>query len=460
MVVRIRFMTEISGLEPTARGLSAREFAELVDDCWSLTAGEPSEHADPKAEQAALIDEVRFWEELKAVAAARQARATVSFAKLRRAMPRPVPGSDDAPKRSINAEIALARRDSPASGSRHVGVAKALVEEMPNTMAALESGELTEWRATIVVRETACLSREDRVTVDAELGARPGGTAKLSNRELAAEAKRIAYRLDLHSVVRRARKAEAERGVTIRPAPDTMSYVTALLPVQRGVAVFKALSEAADAHRSQHAEGDDRTRGQVMADTLVERVTGQASAPAVPIEVSVVISDDALFDTGEGDACDEPADVVGYGPVPADLLREWLQAEAPAWLRRVYTRPGDGALVAMDSHRRRFEGKLRDFVTLRDRVCRTPWCGAPIRHVDHPVAVARGGGTSAANAQGLCEACNYVKEEPGWQTSVADDGAVVTTTPTGHTYETRPPLAARRNRAENGQGPPVLSAAG
>ena len=123
-------------------------------------------------------------------------------------MPRPVPGSEDCPKRSVNAEIALARRDSHASGSRHVGVAEALVQEMPCTMAALESGELSEWRATIVVRETACLSREDRARVDAELDARPGGMTKLGNREIAAEAKRIAYRLDPHSAVRRARKAK------------------------------------------------------------------------------------------------------------------------------------------------------------------------------------------------------------------------------------------------------------
>jgi hypothetical protein len=196
-----------------------------------------------------------------------------------------------------------------------------------------------------------------------------------------------------------------------------------------------------------------------MADTLVERVTGQSSAASVPVEVNVVISDEALFRTGEDDELDEPAEVVGFGPVPADLLREWLHTEAEAWWRRVYTRPSDGTLVAMDSHRRRFEGKLRDFVTLRDRVCRTPWCGAPIRHVDHPVAHAKGGATSAANSQGLCEACNYVKEEPGWTTSVGDDGTVGTTTPTGHTYETRPPPIARR-RPEMQHAPPELSTAG
>ncbi|EUA08831.1 hypothetical protein I553_9888 [Mycobacterium xenopi 4042] len=43
-------------------------------------------------------------------------------------------------------EVALARRDSPVRGSRHLGFAKALVNEMPHTLAALERGILSEWR--------------------------------------------------------------------------------------------------------------------------------------------------------------------------------------------------------------------------------------------------------------------------------------------------------------------------
>jgi hypothetical protein len=436
--------------------LSAREFAELLDDCWVLSSSESGDGNDASAECAALVDEVRFLEELKAVAAARQARATARFARLRRDMPRAVPGSDAVPKRSVSAEIALARRDCHASGSRHVGVAEALVHEMPNTLAALESGELTEWRATIVVRETACLSREDRAAVDAELGARAGGMTTLSNRELAAETKRIAYRLDPTSALNRARRAESERRVTIRPAPDTMTYVSALLPVKEGVAVYKSLSDAADTHRSQPTPGDKRTRGQVMADTLVERINGQSRASSVPVEVNVVISGEALFRTGEDGVGDGPADVVGYGPVPTDLVREWLTGDADAWLRRVYASTTDGTLVAMDSRRRRFEGKLRNLVTLRDRVCRTPWCGAPIRHVDHPVSVARGGATSVRNAQGLCEACNYVKEEPGWRTTVGEDGTVETTSPTGHSYTSRPP-PIERPRADRERAPLAFS---
>ena len=44
----------------------------------------------------------------------------------------------------------------------------------------------------------------------------------------------------------------------------------ALLPVAQGVATYAALSQAADAAR---AEGDPRSRGQVLADTVVERVS-------------------------------------------------------------------------------------------------------------------------------------------------------------------------------------------
>ena len=64
--------------------------------------------------------------------------------------------------------------------------------------------------------------------------------------------------------------------MSLRPAPDTMSQLSALLPVAQGVAVYAALTRSADTAR---AGGDARSRGQIMADTLVERVTGQSSAP-------------------------------------------------------------------------------------------------------------------------------------------------------------------------------------
>jgi hypothetical protein len=96
----------------------------------------------------------------------------------------------------------------------------------------------------------------------------------------------------------------------------------------------------------------------------------------------------------------------------------------------------------MDSRRRRFEGQLRHLVILRDEFCRTPWCDAPIRHVDHPVRHEDDGPTASDNGQGLCEACNYAKEAAGWSADVdttARVHMVSLTTPTGHRYTSSAP---------------------
>ena len=68
----------------------------------------------------------------------------------------------------------------------------------------------------------------------------------------------------------------------------------------------------------------------------------------------------------------------------------------------------------MDSRARHFRDGLARLIRLRDRTCRTPWCDAPIRHGDHSERVSDQGPTSAINGQGLCEACNYAKDAPGW----------------------------------------------
>ena len=213
------------------------------------------------------------------------------------------------------AQVALARRVSPVRGAQHLGLARVLSNEMPHTLRATTCGRLSEWRATLLVRETACLTLEDRRTVDLSLAGDLEAVEMMSDRRLVAEAKRHAYRLDPESFVRRCRRAEADRSVTCRPAPDTMTYLTGLLPVAQGVAVFAALNQAADSRR---VAGDQRSRGQIMADTLVERVTGQAAAGEVSVEVQVVMTDRTLLAGQE-----EPAYLHGYGVVPAAWARGW-----------------------------------------------------------------------------------------------------------------------------------------
>ena len=396
---------------------------------------------DPAADERSLIARIGALERLKSAAAAAQARAAAAFEEVRKAAESDAGVPARRRGRGVAAEIALARQDSPARGSRHLGFAKALVDEMPHTLAALEGGILSEWRATLIVRESACLDLEDRRTLDTEMCGDPARLIGLGDRRIAAESRAIAYRLDPHAVVDRAVRAERERTVTIRPAPDCMTYLTALLPLAQGVSVYAALKRAADTC------GDGRGRGQVMADTLVERVTGRSAAVATPVAVDLVLSDESLLAGGGS-----PATVPGYGPIPAQVARHLIADAAAdrssrATLRRLYRHPRSGALVAMESRSRNFPSGLAKFIALRDGTCRTPYCDAPIRHIDHATPASRGGPTSADNGNGRCEACNYAKESAGWRTSASagEDGthAVVITTPTGATHHsTAPPIIA------------------
>ena len=66
----------------------------------------------------------------------------------------------------LASEIALAKRQSPHRGARDLGLAKALVHEMPRTLNTPTRGQISEWRSTSVARETAVLSRAHRSQVD------------------------------------------------------------------------------------------------------------------------------------------------------------------------------------------------------------------------------------------------------------------------------------------------------
>lgn len=99
----------------------------------------------------------------------------------------------------------------------------------------------------------------------------------------------------------------------------------------------------------------------------------------------------------------------------------------------------------MDSRARAFPDGLGRLLQVRDQgLCRTPWCDAPVAHLDHITPAADGGATSASNGQGLCAGCNHTKQAPGWTQEIdpaAPRHTVRTTTPTGHAYASIAPGA-------------------
>jgi hypothetical protein len=409
------------------------------------------------------IDRISVLESLRCASEAAQSEVVADFVVSQRgaAAERGVPAARR--DRGLAHQVALALRQSPRRGQQQVSLAMILRTELTHTRAAFRCGRIDAFKATLIARETGCLSAEDRAVVDEQLCADPGIIERLSPRQLVGRLQRAAAQLDAAAVARRRRRAEADRHVSLRPAPDVMTWLGALLPVKAGVAIHATLHRAA---RSAKAAGDPRSIGQLMVDILVQRVvhpglaesaiarpdgeitwTGAStpasastvpttpSATAVPVMVNLIVRDSVLLGNEDGTGW-----VEGHGPVPGDLIRQWIadnhDADVEVNLRRLYEQPATGNLVAMESRAELFSGRLAEFIRLRDRVCRTVGCGALVRHTDHVEPRSRGGPTTADNGQGLCEFCNYAKEADGWtaRTIPGDRHTVETTTPTGHRY--------------------------
>ena len=167
----------------------------------------------------------------------------------------------------------------------------------------------------------------------------------------------------------------------------------------------------------------------------------------------------------QGDS--EPAYLNGYGTIPAGYARYLVtgdpnlspkESKAQVWIRRLFTAPSSGELVAMESSKRILPKQLKRMIAVRDQFCRTPYCDAPIRHYDHVQQVAMGGRTTAVNGDGRCAWCNYTKETEGWRERVVDGPrhTIEITTPSGQVFlSMAPPLPGT---PESPRSPPWIVA--
>lgn len=398
---------------PAAGGPAAAEFP--APDLRSLTDTE-------------LLQRIEELERAKSAAAASQVELAAELA-VRRHL------ASSATEASVGAEVGFARHEGPGGGRRFVAFAETLLHDMPRLHEALARGDLSEERARIIVRETAHLSPAGRRGVDDRLDPR---LASLGDRGLRAMVQRLATRVDPTSAEARAGRAREQRHATVRTLGDGTGRLSLTMLAEQVPAVRQALDEAAASARSA---GDPRPAGQVRSDHVVAALTGQQPGTPAPVTVDVVVSAEALLG---GD--DEPAQLPGLGVLPAALVRNLVLRASDAGLaqlRRLYSTPGADELVALESGRRLFPAALADLIRLRDGdLCRSPWCNARIRHLDHIEPASRGGPTSADNGQGLCEACNYLKESPGWVSWVDESQGrheVFTLTPAADLQRSLPP---------------------
>lgn len=420
----------------------ATDVAELLGLAQHLV------HLAVGADDAERVDQLEALERLKSAVCAAQVRVADNL------------GTDtDATRtlgsavheRSLGAQLGLARRESPHRGRRLLGLARALVHDLPETYAALQRGDINEQRALIVAAGSSDLAHDDRWRLDAQLASR---LPAMGDREVQLATQRLVLRLDPEGAVVRRARAHSRRHVTSRALPDGMALITAIVSDVHHGAIMGSLHARASAELAA-GDGEARSRGQVLADLFVARLTGQVTATAVPVRIDLVVSAETLLG---GD--DEPAQLVVPGlaptPIPGSVARTMVLASPvqQTRIRRLFRFDDTDRLVAMDSTSRTFDHLLAEVIRLRDQLCRSPWCNAPIRHLDHVRPVARHGPTSEANGQGLCADCNLTKESGGWQhlasTDPTDPHQVEVTTPTGHRHRSRSPgLLDRPARSES-----------
>src|SRR5690625_5019191 len=430
-----------------AASIGGMDTVAMVEDTMqeveSFLASLPSGHSE-----ADKIDQLQALERAKRALAAVQAEVTNAFVAQRQAAETDARIPTSLQLKGIEAEVGLARGESPYVGAALTHTATALCTVLPHTMAALAAGRVSEYHTRIVAEQTNHLTDSHRREIDAAIRNRLG---KASSAQLRKLVQGHAYRLEPEAAAQRAAQNQDRRGVSLDPAGDGKVYVTAELTTHQGLAVMDALTKLTDkrlAAKAKAAKTNGETNGetgnaslsrdQTMADIFVELLTGQTTATGVRAEVIVVMDDTTLF----GDH-DLPAWIPGHGPLPSRMVKDWLADPAAVkFLRRMYTRPTDGQLVALESRRRRFPKGIANMLLLREDTCATPGCNSPIEDADHRQPWAAGGPTSWANATGLCKRCNQRKENRGWTyTGTTDELTVIT--PTGHRYTvgTRPPLA-------------------
>ena len=402
---------------------------EIMACCDALIALAPAE------DEAKAISRLQSLERVKSLVEAAQAKETAAFEQRRMQAEATRGVARNKQGKGLGAEVGLARSESPSRGAQHLALARDLTTDLPHTFAALQAGRIREEHADVVSRETRWLEASHRREIDLLLIDRLGS---LGPRKLAAEVRAHAQRLDPAGAVKRLARSAEDRCVNIRPAPEGMARVNALLPLPQAVGVVATLRRDATTMvgtgQTEDHTGQTRTRQQLMADLFVERLTGQTAATAVPAEVAVVMTDATLF---AGD--DSPAWLQGYGPLPAAIARQWLaDEEVLVFLRRLYTNPTGEHLVRLESRARFFPPALRKQIILRDDTCRTSYCEAQITEIDHLRPHRDGGPTTWDNGSGLCARCNQTKENIGWEHRGNADFLRITT-PTGHHYTTTVP---------------------
>lgn len=252
------------------------------------------------------VDAIR---ELDRAIRAAQAEQTAQIAALHKERSTVMRLGEGDPSLSVIGEVGMARNIGPTAAGTQLALALGMAQ-LPKVFALFRAGVISEATTRAVVTETASLSVDDHPLADDELASKLPGLTTVQARHAAA---RIVISIDAEAAYERAKANRADQRVSLFPETDGVATLHVRGPAEQLLAAHKALDDWATGLRST---GDPRTRGQIMTETLVERVTGAKYADSANVEINLVLDAKTLVADG-----DTPVELEGYGPICPDLPR-------------------------------------------------------------------------------------------------------------------------------------------
>ncbi|WP_345472207.1 DUF222 domain-containing protein [Glutamicibacter ectropisis] len=363
--------------------------------------------------------------------------------------------------RGAAGSVAIARKQSPTGFRNYLVNCRVLHEDTPNIAAAFSRGEFTESQVMTILTELQTVKALRRTEFDALFAQNPDMFESMGRNQIKDTVRKFALSFNSDPVSKEHKTVEENRFARMEIDDKTGAVnLTAQFPLLPGMGLRNYLYEES---RKLKKKGDKRTLKQIRADILFSyMMIGEPSKMPINLQVGVIMTDRALF---QGER--EPALLEGYGYIPAQEVREWIgghqieneltfeemeakltpehieQIEVLTELSRIYTAPGDQDLISMDSKARIFPQKLKKFISIRDRHCRTPFCDGIVEEADHVKQYAKGGKTTARNCCGRCALCNKTKQAEGWfeYTMLKDDHAMLINPVSGMSYRSTAPPA-------------------
>ncbi|NQX05303.1 DUF222 domain-containing protein [Rathayibacter sp. VKM Ac-2856] len=349
----------------------------------------------------------------------------------------------DLVERSLRAELATSIRVSEQEVSRRLETAQMLLEHLPLTRALLRDARILWEVGEAICRTASSLPEASRAALDQRAAE---AAPSMSTTQLRRALRRWREELHEQPLAERHARAREDRAVWVTPDVDGMATLClhAAAPVVSGA--YDRLRRIA---RSLRDDGDPRTLRQLSADAAVDLLCDGDIAGTTPdpedrpdptfvpgIRAEVRLTLAASTAAGLDDA---PADLDGYGPVPAPLARELIRTAAS--FTRVLTDPDTGAVVCVGRTRRVPPARMRLHLQLRDQTCRFAGCVRPAAtsEADHTLEWRNGGETSLENLVSLCTGHHHLRHGDRWTYVTEGDGTIVWTTPTGRRVGSRPP---------------------